>query len=97
MTRIQVHSELHYAVARRCAFAFVVVAQHTDRQMVIDEDLSITGVNDTIAPGIKPISSELLRTSNGIAIAGIRPGTSSCETTSDRFARSTCSTIPRIA
>src|SRR5688572_3556645 len=60
------------------------------------ESFARTSVNVTMAPGTRPFSSCNVRTSSGIVIAGMTPGTFSCDTTTVLVVASTFNTMPRI-
>jgi transglutaminase-like putative cysteine protease len=64
MTRIGVHSELQYAVSGRCAFAFALVAQHTVRQTVVEEDLAITPTAE-VRRDVVPAGHDIVRVTAG--------------------------------
>lgn len=61
MSRISVHSELHFTLATRSIFSFAVVAARNPHQRVLDEQLTITPELPMLRTPLEPSGHELLR------------------------------------
>jgi transglutaminase-like putative cysteine protease len=61
MTRISVHSELHYDVGTRCAFTFGVLAARTAHQQVVEETIEVSAGVDFQRVDLGRDSFEVLR------------------------------------